>query len=190
MSQRSECQLLRSSGHSKLDDSLRGSIARGCSDTKSVIIRTKPGAREALRKSLAAQGRRVKGEFPALDAITADVSCADLNALAGFRETASISDNAKVHGHQLGARRTGRSIVEEITGGSLLSAYSSNSAKSGVHSSQSTSRLNEALVSAAASDESVFDARRATVAVGARSGFMTMPSIGVAVIDSGIAPGT
>src|SRR5688572_31864665 len=87
---------------SKLDDSLRGSIARGCSDTKSVIIRTKPGAREALRKSLAAQGRRVKGEFPALDAITVDVSCADLTALEGFRETASISDDAKVHGHQPG----------------------------------------------------------------------------------------
>ena len=60
-----------------LDDSLRESAVRGCTGSKSVIIRTRPGAREALRKSLAAQGRRVKGEFPSLDAITADVRCGD-----------------------------------------------------------------------------------------------------------------
>ena len=55
-----------------------------------------------------AQGRRVKSEFPALDAITAEISCADLKALAGFRETASVSDNARIHGHQLDARRQRR----------------------------------------------------------------------------------
>ena len=81
-----------------LDDSLRDSAVRGCTGSKSVIIRTRPGAREALRKSLAAQGRRVKGEFPSLDAITAEVRCGDLHALAGFRETASVSDNATVQG--------------------------------------------------------------------------------------------
>ena len=181
---------------SKLDDSLRGSIARGCSDTKSVIIRTKPGAREALRKSLAAQGRRVKGEFPALDAITVDVSCADLNALAGFRETASISDNAKVHGHQLGAiaelpvttsSRKRLHIVEEPAG-SLVSAYSSNSVKSGIHSSQATSRLNEAL-SAQQFQTNLFSTLGVrTSLVGDVAGY-NVPSIGVAVIDSGIAPG-
>ena len=73
-------------GNSKLYDSLRESLARGCTGTKSVIIRTQPGAREALRNSLTAQGRKVKGEFPALDAITADVRCADLSALAGFMQ--------------------------------------------------------------------------------------------------------
>ena len=111
MLQRSECQLLRSSGTRSSTIRFVDSIARGCSGTKSVIIRTKPGAREALRKSLAAQGRRVKGEFPALDAITADVSCADLKALAGFRETASVSDNATVHGHQLGDRPAAEAIA-------------------------------------------------------------------------------
>jgi hypothetical protein len=102
-------------GHSKFDDSLRESIASGCTGTKSVIIRTKPGARETLRKSLAAQGRQVKGEFPALDAITVDVSCADLNALARFPETLSISDNAKIHGHQLGGliQETTTTVAEE-----------------------------------------------------------------------------
>ena len=41
--------------NSKLDDSLRESVARGCSGTNPVIVRTKPGARAALRKSLLAQ---------------------------------------------------------------------------------------------------------------------------------------
>ena len=87
--------------NSKFDDSLRESVARGCSGTKSVIIRTKPGARAALRKSLQAQGRRVKGEFPALDAMTIEVRCGDLNALAAFSDIASVSDNAAVNGHQV-----------------------------------------------------------------------------------------
>src|SRR5215204_477911 len=89
--------------NSKFDDSLRQSVERGCTGTKSVIVRTQSGARETLRKSLASQGRKVKSEFPALDAVTIDVSCADLNALARFREVASISDNASVEGHQLEA---------------------------------------------------------------------------------------
>ena len=66
-----------------------------------MIIRTQPGAREAVRNSLVAQGREVKGEFPALDAIIAEVRCADLTVIAGFTQTASVSANAKVHGHQL-----------------------------------------------------------------------------------------
>jgi serine protease AprX len=163
---------------SKLDDSLRGSIARGCSDNKSVIIRTKPGAREALRKSLAAQGRRVKGEFPALDAITVDVSCADLNALAGFRETASISDDAKIQGHQLA------STIDEGT----LSAYSTLSSTTTMYTSSSQNRLMEAL-SALQLQTNLFST------LGVRSSLLNtlssyaMPAVGVAVIDSGIAPG-
>jgi serine protease AprX len=187
---------------SKLDQSLRESIARGCSGIKSVIIRTQPGAREALRKSLVAQGRRVKAEFPALDAITADVSCADLHALAGFRETASISDNAKVHGHQLGGiaqlpvttiaedpivQEPPVSLLEGATGGAL-SAYSSKSVKSGIHSLQATSRLNEAL-SAQVFQNNLFSTLGVSSSLLGAIGNYNAPSIGVAVIDSGIAPG-
>src|SRR5262245_21935018 len=88
-------------GHSKLDASLRDSLARDCKGTKSVIIRTAPGAREALRNLLASQGRKVQGEFPALDAITAEVPCGDLHALANYSQAISLSDNANVSGHQL-----------------------------------------------------------------------------------------
>src|SRR5688572_23419525 len=87
----------------KLDDALRGSVASGCTGTKSVIIRTKRGDRESLRNSLVTAGRKVKGEFPALDAVTAEVSCADLITLAESNSTHSISLNSPIFGHQLTA---------------------------------------------------------------------------------------
>ncbi|MEO5739686.1 MAG: S8 family peptidase, partial [Vicinamibacterales bacterium] len=179
----------------KLDNSLRAATAQGCTGTKSVIIRTAPGQREALRKSLMAQGRRVKGEFPALDAMTVDVSCADLNALAGFRETASISDNAPVSGHQLElGTQDPATTIEETADAGALSAFSSKSVASGTHSSQATSRLNEAL---AARDlqSRLFSTLGVSSALGATISFSgdftndNVPSIGVAVIDSGIAAG-
>jgi hypothetical protein len=96
-----------------LDDSLRGSVARGCAGSQSVIIRTKPGARETMRKSLVVQGRRVNGEFPTLDAITAQVSCADLKALAGFShirlEAKAAAHNSRGNGalRRIGAVQEG-----------------------------------------------------------------------------------
>ena len=204
----------------KLDDSLRESIARGCTGTKSVIIRTKPGERESLRKSLVAQGRRVKGEFPALDAITADVSCADLNALVRFGQTASISDNAKVHGHQFGdftqdplapvadettppvteeplvpiadpvapIAEPSPSLTEETVDDGTLSAYSAGQASTTMFTSSLLSRVMEAL-SIQQLQHSFF------ATLGVRSSlFSTLsgyggPSMGIAIIDSGIAPG-
>src|SRR5688572_4501441 len=131
---------------SKFDDSLRELIANGCTGTKSVIIRTTPGSRETLRKSLLAQGRRVKGEFPALDAITAEVSCADLDALAAFRETASISDNVKVHGHQLDSL-IGPIVTETTIDDTTLAAFvdGSTSTYTSSFSTSLWSRLMEAL---------------------------------------------
>jgi serine protease AprX len=185
-------------------------MRRGCTGTKSVIIRTVPGAREALRTSLMAQGRNVKGEFPALDAITADVSCADLTALAGFRETASVSDNARVQGHQLGvlteepttiaeepttvvdeplAPSADDTLAEEPVADGGLSAYSAGSSTTSLFSISSLiSRLMEALT-AQQLQTNLFS----TLGVRSASTFTlsgsTVPSIGVAVIDSGIAPG-
>ncbi len=92
----------------KLDRSLRESVERGCAGAQSVIIRTTAGNREALRNALSSQGRRVKGEFPALDAIAADVSCADLEALSGFGGTSSISGNVSVETHQTDSTQRAR----------------------------------------------------------------------------------
>ncbi len=155
-------------GNSKLDKSLGDSIASGCEGTKSVIIRTTPGAREALRRSLTAQGRKVKGEFPALDAITADVSCADLTALAGFRETASVSDNANVHGHQLADEPVTEAapelLAEETIDDGAVAAYSNGSGNN-TNFKSTLSRLHGGAVGPGASDKSLFNARRARVFV-------------------------
>ena len=80
----------------KLDESLRESIERGCTGTQPVIVTTKPGYRQCLRDSLAAHGDVVKGEFPSLEAIAADVHCEDLATLAGFDSTTSVSLNGPV----------------------------------------------------------------------------------------------
>jgi len=146
-----------------LDDSLRNSAVRGCTGSKSVIIRTRPGAREALRKSLAAQGRRVKGEFPSLDAITAEVRCGDLHALAGFRETASVSDNATVQGHQL-------------TTDAMATA---NSSWSRLMEAASAQQLQANLFSTLGVRQSV---------LGTLTGYVMSP-VGVAIVDSGIQRG-
>jgi serine protease AprX len=87
---------------SKLDESLRESLQRGCVGMQPVIIRTKAGYRQALRDSLAQHGDVVKGEFPSLDAISAEVHCADLTMLAGFDSTISVSLNAPVATQTLG----------------------------------------------------------------------------------------
>jgi serine protease AprX len=184
-----------SGSSSKLDKSLLDSLKRGCTGTRSVIIRTTPGAREALRKSLAAQGRKIKGEFPALDAITADVRCADLKALAQSGHTRSISTNAEVNGHQLDAPVVEETIAEETSdpllsedtaGDSTLSAYSGSSFSTTSFASALLTRLNEALLA-----QSLQAHLFATL--GVRSSlsttFTSAPSIGIAVIDSGIAPG-
>src|SRR5919108_4021154 len=80
----------------KLDESLRESLERGCVGLQPVIVSTKPCFRQALRDSLALHGDIVKGEFPAIEAIEADVHCEDLLTLAEFDSTVSVSSNGAV----------------------------------------------------------------------------------------------
>ena len=80
----------------KLDESLRESVERGCIGTQPVIIRTKPGNRQAVRDSLTAHGDLIKGEFPSLEAIAAVVHCDDLSTLATFDAVASVSLNGPI----------------------------------------------------------------------------------------------
>jgi serine protease AprX len=205
-------------GNSKLDNSLRQSLARGCSGTKSVIIRTKPGARESLRKSLMAQGRRVKDEFPALDAITVEVSCDDLKALAGFPETASISDDAKIHGHQLEtiaesptttvteAPTTTTTIAESpvapiateptpvLTEATIddVTLASVSEGTTSIYTSSYTSSLWSRLMEALSVQQLQTNFFSTVGVRGSLFGTLatySMPAVGIAVIDSGIAPG-
>src|SRR5688500_6221930 len=80
----------------KLDESLRESISRGCAGMQPVIITVRPGFRQGVRDSLTAHGDVVRGEFPALNAIAADVHCSDLTALAALSSTSSISFNGPI----------------------------------------------------------------------------------------------
>lgn len=89
-------QVGASVANSKLDESLRQNVQQGCVGTTSVIVRTKPGYRQGLRDSLTQHGDLVKGEFPELDAVAAEVHCDDLSALAGFTTVYSVSSNARV----------------------------------------------------------------------------------------------
>ena len=95
--------------NAKLDESLRESVERGCAGTQSVIITTKPGYRQALRDSLAAHGDVVKGEFPSLEAIAADVHCEDLATLAGVR-----LDNVRIA--ERAGRRAGPALATPDSG--------------------------------------------------------------------------
>ena len=71
----------------KLDESLRESVERGCGAPQSIIITVKSGHRQSVRDSLVAHGDLVTGDFPAIDAIAADVHCDDLAMLAAFDST-------------------------------------------------------------------------------------------------------
>jgi serine protease AprX len=86
---------------SKLDESLHRTFQRGCVTAPSVIIRTKAGYRGGLRDSLNAHGNTLSGEFSIIDALAASVSCDDLQTVAGFDSTLSISVNARVISAQM-----------------------------------------------------------------------------------------
>ena len=86
----------QSPSSSKLDESLRESLDRGCGGLQPIIVTTKPGFRQATRDSLAAHGDVVRGEFPAINAIAADVHCEDLQTLAESESILSVSSNGPV----------------------------------------------------------------------------------------------
>jgi subtilisin family serine protease len=80
----------------KLDGALHQRVSRGCDAQQSVIIRTKPGYRGGLRDSLKSHGNELNGEFPVINAVGARVACDDLETLASFNSTLSMSMDAPV----------------------------------------------------------------------------------------------
>ena len=118
----SYAQEVGSVASTKLDESLRQSIQQGCVGTTSVIVRTKAGYRQGLRDSLTQHGDLVKGEFPELDAVAADVHCDDLSALAGFTTVYSVSSNARVGAQTLTVDLSGTQAVVDAAKAALTSA--------------------------------------------------------------------
>jgi serine protease AprX len=100
--------------HNKLDTSLRHTVQQGCPDGKqSVIIRMKPGYRKGMSDSLRSHGRKVTGEFRSIDAVAAEVNCDDLAALSKMVGTASISTNARIHAHHGSPKPSAKSFFDK-----------------------------------------------------------------------------
>jgi hypothetical protein len=67
----------------KLDTNLQQIVQEGCSGgSQEVIIRARPGYRQGLGDALKAHGDKVTAEFTSIDAVTAEVHCDDIAALA------------------------------------------------------------------------------------------------------------
>ena len=176
----------------KLDETLRESLERGCVGTQSVIITVAAGYREGLRQALAAHGDVVTGEFPALDAIAATVHCADLNTLAAFGSIRAVSTNATVGVSSVDGVSTGtsfetaiRTFARDIEGTLARELKKTEFATLGVTKFRDIKPSGPMLVEAGAglTDD-------AGSAVFGAPATMAGHGIGVAVIDSGIEPGT
>src|SRR5438067_10468952 len=87
--------------HLRLDTSLRAAIESGAHDAQRVIIRVRPDARAAVRRSLAAHGDAVLAEHESIDAITAVVGADELEAPASDDAIVGISQDAVVRPHGL-----------------------------------------------------------------------------------------
>lgn len=86
----------------RLDSRLREVLAAGTDDAQRVIIRVRPGQRNAVRRMLAAHEDQVLAEHGSIDAITAVVHGKDLSQLAAHDNILSVSADAIVRPHLLG----------------------------------------------------------------------------------------
>ena len=175
----------------KLDRSLQQAVREGCwGGPQEVIIRARAGYRKGLRDALKAHGDSVTAELSSIDAIAAKVHCDDLIALAGMSATASVSVNARMEPH------------DEKTVGSPMSSSCSERGRT-LTQQEAAAKLQATLFQTAlawpqlraasylgsnsAPDD---DYHNTTIKALTDSGLRgTAGTVGVGVIDSGIAPG-
>jgi serine protease AprX len=170
---------------SKLDESLRETLNRGCTGAQSVIIRTRPGQREGLRASLAAHGDVITGEFPGIDAIAATVHCSDLTTLASFHAARSISSNASVVGYAASDQLEHRREREGNAARDLQATFFQT-----LGLKTSTKKVKAASIGGAWVDFGGNSTGDTTHMDWGWTSTSSIPgSIGIAVIDSGIEPG-
>jgi serine protease AprX len=166
----------------KIDKALTQSLDAGCS-SEQVIIRTKPGYRAGVASSLKAHGNKVASEHPSIEAVSAEVDCDDLRAIERFTSVLSISKNALVRSDAVGPR------AEKEKGPAPKASKPSKPSK--VKDPDEAARLTEG-EKAAVAQEWLFETLgvQAIRTAHLSSGRHPKPaSVGVAVIDSGIAPG-
>src|SRR5688572_24957402 len=91
----------------KLDKQLQEAVAHGCSGGREqVIISVKSGFRRGMGDSLRAHGDKVNREFKSIDAVSAEVHCDDLEALAKMSETMSVSIDGPMDAHAVARNRS------------------------------------------------------------------------------------
>jgi serine protease AprX len=164
------------SAPTKVDEALTQSLKSGCV-TEQVIIRTARGYRAGLRDSLEKHGDVVTADHPSIEAITAEVHCEDLSVLAGFSEVLSISKNAIVRADGVKpqvnkpGRRTAHDTIDRNP--EVLERQQEREEAAALRAANSANVLQVPLFETLG----IRDVRRES------SG-----TIGIAVIDSGIAP--
>ncbi len=79
----------------KIDEALTQSLRAGCT-TEAVIVRTRRGYTAGMAASLLQHGDSVTAEHASIDAVSAEVHCADLKTMASFSSVLSISKDAIV----------------------------------------------------------------------------------------------
>jgi serine protease AprX len=79
----------------KIDRGLQESLRHGGA-TQRVIISVKPGYRAEIRQSLEKHGDRIRSEHPSVDALTADIHSDDVNELANHPWVLAVSIDATV----------------------------------------------------------------------------------------------
>jgi serine protease AprX len=89
-------------GKPKLDTVLKKAVENS-KDRVPVIIQVVPGGENGVRGRLAAQGRKITGEFANIGAVGAKVNRAELAALVADPAVAHVSLDVQVHGHALTA---------------------------------------------------------------------------------------
>ncbi len=166
----------------KLDKHLQAVVTDGCSGgSRRVIISVKSGYRKGMGDALKAHGDKVKGEFKSIDAVAAEVHCDDLGALANMSETTSISIDGPMDTHAV-ARGKKTPTLTQAQAAAALQAPVFQSTLSWPQL-RAASYLGSPYTSTDNSLRNTVNALLDAGITGAAGG------IGIAVIDSGIAPG-
>jgi len=89
---------VNTAGKNKLDRELLRALTQRTDSTKRVIIRTAPGNRNRVKDKLRIRGRAVSGEHARIDALSAELTLDEVEALANDPEVLSVSTDAVVTG--------------------------------------------------------------------------------------------
>ena len=91
-------RLVETAGKNKLDRELVRALKERTESTRRVIIRTPPGGRDRVKDKLSILGQTASGEHARIDALSAELTLDDVQALANDPDVLSVSTDAIVTG--------------------------------------------------------------------------------------------